>query len=234
VSRVDYYAVLGVDEHASFDEIARAFRAGAKQLHPDTAADPQTIEQFKELSAAYAVLSDHDARRVYDESRPVPAPAPVPVPAPAAKSRRKPWSARTARTALIAGSVVAVLGLLAAYFTVHLRDADAAQRARYVAVTATRLDDGENNIAFTTRTGERVITKEPSQYGEGSSSGGTVGVRYDPANPEHVIVDAGTFGRDITLAIVAIKLFVGGLVFAILGARRLRKIRLCGSDRFPV
>ena len=48
-------------------------------------------------------------------------------------------------------------------------------------------------------------------------------VRYDPAEPEHVVVDSSTFGRDITLAIVAIKLLIGGLVFAVLGVRHLRR-----------
>ena len=226
---VDYYAVLGVDEHATFDEITRAFRANAKELHPDTATDPNSLEQFQTLSAAYAVLSDEAARQRYDESRtPVARPVAAPPSAPRTR-RRKPWSQRTARTALIAGSVVSLLGLLAAYFTVHLHDVDASQRAKFVAVTATRFGDSSGDISFTTRTGERVVTKEPSQYGEGSSSGETVGVRYDPANPQHVIVDAGTFGRDITLAIVALKLFIGGLIFAILGYRRLRKIRAATS-----
>jgi curved DNA-binding protein CbpA len=224
VTVVDYYAVLGVDEDATFDEITRAFRVGAKELHPDTATDPNSLVQFQALSAAYAVLSNESARRKYDEARTTIA-EPTPVPR-AATSRRKPWSRRKARTSLVVGSIVAVLGLVAAFFTVHWHDADASQRAKFIPVTATRLVDQSGDIVFTTRAGQRVVTKEPSQYGEGSSDGGTVGVRYDPANPSHVIVDAGTFGRDITLAIVALKLFIGGLVFAILGYRRLRKIRV--------
>ena len=50
-------------------------------------------------------------------------------------------------------------------------------------------------------------------------------IRCDPSDPEHVIVDAGTAGRDITFAIVALKLLVGGPVFTVLGARRLRSAR---------
>ena len=65
-------------------------------------------------------------------------------------------------------------------------------------------------------------TREPQQHGEGNNLGPTVAVRYDPANPAHVVVDASTFGRDITLAVVALKLLVGGPVFVALGARRLR------------
>ena len=66
-------------------------------------------------------------------------------------------------------------------------------------------------------------TREPQQHGEGSNSGSTVRVRYDPSDPTHVIVDANTLGRDITLAIVALKLLIGGPVFVVLGARRLRR-----------
>jgi curved DNA-binding protein CbpA len=227
VTRVDYYAVLGVGADASEEEIARAFRTGAKELHPDTATDPNSLEQFQALSAAYAVLSDELARRKYDEARTTTVlPPPTPAPTQPTTRRRKPWSRRTARTSLIVGSIVAVLGLVAAFFTVYLHDADASQRAKFIPVTATRLGDANGDIVFRTRSGERILTKEPSQYGEGSSSGGTVGVRYDPANPKHVIVDEGTFGRDITLAIVALKLFIGGLIFAILGYRRLRRIKL--------
>ena len=70
--------------------------------------------------------------------------------------------------------------------------------------------------------GRVVRTHEPQQHGEGNNLGPTVAVRYDPANPTHVVVDASTFGRDITLAIVALKLLVGGPIFVALGARRLR------------
>ena len=47
--------------------------------------------------------------------------------------------------------------------------------------------------------------------------GPTVKIRYDPADPEHVIVDDSTLGRDITFTIVALKLLVGGSVFTVLG-----------------
>ena len=47
---------------------------------------------------------------------------------------------------------------------------------------------------------------EPRQHGDPNGLGPTVKIRYDPADPEHVIVDSGTVGRDITFAIVALKL----------------------------
>jgi len=220
-ANVDYYAVLGVDPGASGDEIARAFRARAKQTHPDAAPDPSGGD-FRDLTAAYTVLSDHRRRREYDRRRAAPTNA-VRVPSAAqraAKPTRRPWSRRRCWTSLIAGSVVFVLGFATAFITWHLHDADATRRAHDIPVVASRLNNG--NIEFLTRAHRVVVTKEPEQKGEGTNAGPTVKVRYDPADPQHVIVDANTVGRDITLAIVALKLLVGGAAFAIVGYRRLR------------
>ncbi len=63
----DYYKVLGVSEKASEDELRRAYRKLAKQHHPD--AHPGSEERFKEISAAYDVLSDPEKRKEYDELR---------------------------------------------------------------------------------------------------------------------------------------------------------------------
>jgi curved DNA-binding protein CbpA len=218
---VDYYELLGVDADATDDEIGRAFRTNAKRLHPDTSIDQHTTEAFNELAAAYAVLSNHRTRRDYDATRAIEA---APGIQPARPARRREWSPRKAWTALLVGSLVAVLGLGVGLLTLHLRDRDASRRARFIPVTAHRLGDVNNDITFKTRTGELVTTREPSQYGDPSGLGPTVTVRYDPNNPRHVIVNDNSVGRDITLAIVAVKLLVGGLVFAVLGARRLRRI----------
>ncbi|HEY7012148.1 MAG TPA: molecular chaperone DnaJ [Streptosporangiaceae bacterium] len=62
----DYYAVLGVRRDADADEIKKAYRRLARELHPDVNPDPQTQERFKEITQAYEVLSDPGKRQMYD------------------------------------------------------------------------------------------------------------------------------------------------------------------------
>jgi molecular chaperone DnaJ len=64
--RRDYYAVLGVVATRRQDEIKKAYRRLARELHPDVNPDPETQERFKEITAAYEVLSDPQKRQVYD------------------------------------------------------------------------------------------------------------------------------------------------------------------------
>src|SRR5437588_5946619 len=63
----DYYKVLGVPEEATDKDIRRAYRKLAKEHHPDS--NPGHEDRFKEISAAYDVLSDDEKRTAYDEVR---------------------------------------------------------------------------------------------------------------------------------------------------------------------
>src|SRR5687767_6517823 len=62
----DFYELLGVGRNAGADELKKAYRKRARDLHPDTNPDPAAAEQFKELSRAYEVLSYPDQRARYD------------------------------------------------------------------------------------------------------------------------------------------------------------------------
>jgi len=64
----DYYEVLGVAKNASADELKKAYRVLAKKYHPDAnPGDKEAEAKFKEASEAYAVLSDDEKRKQYDQ-----------------------------------------------------------------------------------------------------------------------------------------------------------------------
>jgi len=60
------YETLGVNERASADEIKKAYRKLARKYHPDVNKDEEAIEKFKEINAAYEVLSDKQKKDEYD------------------------------------------------------------------------------------------------------------------------------------------------------------------------
>jgi molecular chaperone DnaJ len=62
----DLYEILGVQRDASADEIKRAYRALAREHHPDVSSAPEAEERFKEIVGAYEILSDPEKRQQYD------------------------------------------------------------------------------------------------------------------------------------------------------------------------
>ncbi len=67
VNKRDYYKILEVDKKASSEDIKTAYRKLAMQYHPDKNKAPDAEEKFKEMSEAYAVLSDQNKRQQYDQ-----------------------------------------------------------------------------------------------------------------------------------------------------------------------
>ena len=70
VTKRDYYEILGISKGAGEEEIKKAYRQLALKIHPDRVPaehKKEAEEKFKELSEAYAVLSDPKKRSVYDQ-----------------------------------------------------------------------------------------------------------------------------------------------------------------------
>jgi Ca-activated chloride channel family protein len=67
----DLYGILGVPLQATADDIRRAYRVAARRFHPDVNKYPGAANQFRDIVAAYEVLSDVEQRRQYDLRRPI-------------------------------------------------------------------------------------------------------------------------------------------------------------------
>ena len=229
---LDPYVELGVDVDASRDEIVAAYRAAAKRLHPDARpGDAAAEERFKRVAAAYRVLGDPEARARFDAEWRAAAAAGAPG-APAAPRVGRPtaparfaFDARHARRLVVAGVVLALLGVAAAAWVISLERRDGALAARGVRAEATVVDvGGVRKLRFTTTDGRVVVATESVKTGDGEAAvGSTVGVHYDRTDPTTIVADADHTGRDVTLWIVAVKLVLGGLVLAGYGLRVRRR-----------
>lgn len=76
-----HYDTLGVPPDADAEVIKKAYRSLARSLHPDLNPSPEAAERFKQVGEAYAVVSDEELRREYDEELAAPPEEPLPDPA---------------------------------------------------------------------------------------------------------------------------------------------------------
>jgi hypothetical protein len=231
----DLYEELGVSRGATREELAAAYRARAKELHPDTRPlDTGAAERFARVVAAYRVLSDVDERARYDRgllAPPVPSP---PRPAPVADAPQTPvvatrsparLSRKGARRCVAGGAVLIVVGLVVGAFVFSLQRHDDDLRANGVATTAVVVPvNGERRLEFETRDGTVVRARESVKTGEEQPRLGTrVRIHYDADDPSTIVADTSHTGRNVTLWIVAVKLVLGGAVLLGFGVRRLSR-----------
>ncbi len=231
----DHYAALGVGPDASQESIGRAFRALAKRYHPDRVeATDADVETFKELTAAYEVLSDPARRHDYDmvraaalddgvRRRPGPMGA---VPKPPATPMIR-WTRRKATAAVVVGSALTLVGIAVSVFMVAFQRHEAAANARRIRTTAVVVP-ATNGIdpvlQFQTSNGVVADVVPPRRDTPGVLHfGQSLGVLYSASNPSDVVYDESHFGRDFTLWFVAVKLLVGGPAVTIVGIRRRRR-----------
>jgi hypothetical protein len=234
----DLYEELGVARDASRDQIAAAYRARAKELHPDTRpAERDAADRFARVGVAYRVLSDPDQRARYDGARLVPPPPAPPAPVAAARRDAEPADApaepspphrlsrKNARWCAWGGLALFMVGLVVATFVFSLQRHDDDLRAHGVATTAVVVPvNGERRLEFETRDGTVVRAAESVKTGEEQPAvGSTVHIHYDASDPATVVTDVSHTGRDVTLWIVAVKLVIGGAVLCWFGRRRLRR-----------
>jgi len=96
VAITNYYELLGVGRDADENDLKRAYRQLAMQCHPDkNPGDKAAEERFKQISEAYAVLSDPEKRAHYDRFGTAPGAAAVAASAPAASARSSKTSSKT-------------------------------------------------------------------------------------------------------------------------------------------
>jgi curved DNA-binding protein CbpA len=132
----DYYDLLGVARDATDAEITRAFRAAAKDHHPDRTDDAAARDRFKALSSAYGVLGNPDRRARYDALRAAPTVTVATVATTPAPDANRPLSVRAlpqrrhGRWASIGGIVLLVVGAMAGGLVLWLASSGSTHAAR--------------------------------------------------------------------------------------------------------
>ena len=215
----------------------RVFRALAKQLHPDRIGSRNTDQQqrFKQITAAYEVLSNPRMRHDYDSVRARnAAPEVRPQPEPMGRVPRPPapplirWTPFKARVAMVLGVLCFVAGVAMSVFMVGVHQREDNDRRGRVAVTAITEDDAQGQlvITFNTKDGHTVTVPPPNRINPGVlDPGETMAIRYLRSNPTNVISNESHFARDFTLWFVAVKLLFGAPFIFYVGWRRLRSLR---------
>ena len=234
----DLYEELGVARDATREAISAAYRARAKELHPDTRPlDADAGDRFAASAPPTACSPIPRSRARYDAAQASAAPGPAPPPAPiaprtaptvvasVAPPKRPRLTRKGARWCAWGGAGLMVLGIVVAAFVLSLQRHDADLRSHGVATTAVVVPvDGERRLEFETRAGTVVRAVESVKTGEEQPALGTrVRIHYDPADPTTIVTDISHTGRDVTLWIVAVKLVLGGAVLVGFGVRHLRR-----------
>lgn len=233
---VDYYATLGVATDATEEEIGRAFRALAKQLHPDRFGDDSIeAERFKLVTRAYEVLSNPEQRRDYDgvdrtemtlngvRRRP---PNPMgSVPKPPARPMVR-WTPAKALATTVAGFAFCLAGIAMTIFMIGLHAAEGNEtrgRQQVTALIAAR-PDGTKVLMFTAPDGTGMVVAPPERATPGVlRAGRTLPIWFRTDDPTDVIADESYFARDFTLWFVTVKFLFGGPVVAAVGIRQRRR-----------
>jgi curved DNA-binding protein CbpA len=114
---LNYYETLGVNRKATAEDIRRAYRRLALNIHPDRSHAPDAAERFTRITEAYETLRDPRKRAAYDHSLENPLPRPVPKPEPKPPPKKAPTPPKKNKVATAPRSSGPDLGRLAALFS---------------------------------------------------------------------------------------------------------------------
>lgn len=173
----DYYAIVGVPQHASQDLIKRAYRRLAQRYHPDVNESPDAEERFKELREAYEVLRDPAKRAAYDKN---------------AKHTRTP--AYQITPTMIGWGPLFVIGLLAVAY-LYSQSGDTQPEPSISTTTPDALITGMDTVSE-----DRKVGKDSYAAVEDATPGETAGVERVPPSLPSSYDDAQDVSSPVTQA----------------------------------